>query len=629
MCGICGQYNFKNQRPVKFEAIQRMTRTLVHRGPNDEGFYISGSLGFGFRRLSIIDLEGGHQPMSDQDQSVWLIFNGEIYNFLELRSELKRFGHSFQNNSDTEVIIHGYKQWGTEVFNRLNGMFGLAIWDDKRKKLILARDAMGIKQLYYKIESGCLYFGSEIRSIIAATGEHPEIDPVSLNLFLRYRYTPSPFTLFKGIKKLAPGTMVIVENGTSLFERWYNFKPQPFSPMPSEKQAKAELLEIYQRAIKRHLISDVPVGILLSGGIDSGLLLGLMNLHGNSWPSFTVGYGDLFKYDELIEAEQTAKIFSSQHVSVKLDRKEFENSLSKIVSILEEPINTSSVVPMYFVCERASKDVKVALIGQGPDELFGGYIRHLGIHYGAYWRNLSEWLRIPLSFMISALPRNESLKRGLYSLELHNRMKRYQNVFSIMPEETIDNLFHDGILQPDSGDTILECWRDLQCLMEDTDELGGFQFLEIRSSLPDELLMFADKLSMAHGLEVRVPYLDREIVEYVERLNAHYKIRNGSRKWLHSQVCKDFLPETILSRRKKGFASNVVDDWFRDVLSCRINSILLDTNSFMFQFLQPKAVQKLLKEHISGKNNNHKILFSLVVFEEWLRSIVDNNPYQM
>ena len=506
-------------------------------------------------------------------------------------------------------------------------MFGLAIWDDKKKKLILARDAMGIKPLYYKVESGCLYFGSEIRSILVATGKNPEIDPVSLNLFLRYRYTPSPFTLFKGIKKLAPGTMVIVENGTSLVERWYKFKPQPFSPMPSEKQAKDELLEIYQRAVKRHLISDVPVGILLSGGIDSGLLLGLMNLYGNSWPSFTVGYGNAFKYDEIVEAEQTAKIFSSQHTSVKIDRKEFEMSLPKIVALLEEPINSSSVVPMYFVCERANQDVKVALIGQGPDELFGGYIRHLGIHYGAYWRILPEWLRTPLSSIISTLPRNESLKRGLYSLELSDKIKRYQNVFSIMPEETIDNLFHDGIIQPDSGDAILECWSELKSLMEDTDELGGFQFLEIRSSLPDELLMFADKLSMTHGLEVRVPYLDREIVEYTERLNAHYKIRHGSRKWLHRQICKDFLPKTILKRRKKGFASNVVDFWFRDVLSSRINSILLDTSSLMFQFLQPKAVHKLLKDHISGKNNNHKILFSLVVFEEWLRSIEDNNQY--
>ena len=621
MCGICGQYNFKNQTPVIPENIESMTKTLVHRGPDDEGYYISGPLGLGFRRLSIIDLEGGHQPMSDQKKSVWLVFNGEIYNFPELKKELEGYGYVFQTRSDTEVIIHGYKQWGEEVFNHLNGMFGLAIWDEKKKKLILARDAMGIKLVYYKVEENCVYFGSEIRAVLAANGKKPVVDPVALNLFLRYRYTPSPLTLFKGVKKLAPGTMMTFENGTCSLERWYKYKPVPFSPMPSVNEAKEELLEIYKQAVKRHLLSDVPVGLLLSGGIDSGLLLGLMNPMGNSWPTYTVGYGKSFKDDELADASQTAEIFSSQHTSVELDRETFEATLPKIVSFLEEPIATSSIVPMYFVCERARQDVKVALIGQGPDELFGGYTRHLGVHYGAYWRGLPEWLRIPLTTGISALPRNESLKRGVYSLNILDRMKRYQHVFSIMPGETIDELFQEGILPANAGDKILECWDGLSSLMENTDELGGFQFLEIRSSLPDELLMYADKLSMAHGLEVRVPYLDREVVEYVERLAAHFKVRNASRKWLHRQVCQDFLPSAIIKRKKRGFAVNVVDDWFHNSLSDKMGSYLLDTNSLMFQFLRPTVVHRLLKEHLSRESDNHKILFSLVVFEEWLRSI--------
>jgi asparagine synthase (glutamine-hydrolysing) len=558
--------------------------------------------------------------MSDQKKSVWVVFNGEIYNFPELRKELESFGHLFQAKSDTEVIIHGYKQWGTEVFNHLNGMFGLAIWDDKNKKLILARDAMGIKFVYYKIEENCLYFGSEIRAILAANGQKPGVDPVSLNLFLRYRYTPSPLTMFKGIKKLAPGTMLTFEDGASRIERWYNYKPLPFSPMPSVNEAKEELLELYKRSIKRHLLSDVPVGLLLSGGIDSGLLLGLMNLQGNSWPTYTIGYGKTFKDDELDDAAQTAKIFSAQNISIELNRETFEKALPNIISSLEEPIASSSIVPMYFVCERARQDVKVALVGQGPDELFGGYKRHLGVRYGEYWRSLPEWLRSPLSAAISSLPRNESLKRGVYSLNMSDRMKRYQHVFSIMPGETIDGLFQEGLLPPAAGDKVLECWDDLAGLMENTDELGGLQFLEIRSSLPDELLMYADKLSMAHGLEVRVPFLDREVVEYVERLSAHFKVRNGSRKWLHRQVCQDFLPKAILNRKKRGFAVNVVDDWFHSSLSNKMESFFLDSKSLMYQFLQPKAVQQLLKEHMSGKNDNHKILFSLVVFEEVLRN---------
>lgn len=620
MCGICGQYNFKNNEPINREVIERMTNTMVHRGPDDEGFYISGPLGLGFRRLSIIDLQGGHQPMSDKERSVWIVFNGEIYNFPELRRELEGFGHVFQTKSDTEVIIHGYKQWGEDVFNHLNGMFGLAIWDEKKKKLIIARDAMGIKLVYYKIESGSVYFGSETHAILADKGQKPEIDPVSLNLFLRYRYTPSPLTLFKGIKKLAAGTMIIFENGTTRLERWYKYKPKPFSPMKTEIEAKEELLEIYKRAIKRHLLSDVPVGLLLSGGIDSGLLLGLMNLNGSNWPTFTVGYGKSFKHDELIDAAKTAEIFSAKHASIELSREFFESALPKIVSFLEEPIASSSIIPMYFVCKRARQDVKVALVGQGPDELFGGYKRHLGVRYGESWRKLPKWIKTPINNIINALPRNETLKRAAYSLDVSDRMKRYQQVFSIMPEETIDSLFHEGILPPDAGDTILKCWNGLGYLMENTDELGGFQFLEIRSSLPDELLMYADKLSMAHALEVRVPYLDREIVEYVQRLSADFKVRNGSRKWLHKRVCRDFLPKEIIKRKKRGFAVNVVDEWFHSSVNSKMDALFLDDNSLMYNYLQPVYTQKLHSDHVSGKNDNHKILFSLVVFEEWLRS---------
>ncbi len=621
MCGICGQYNFISQAPVDRETIERMTKTLVHRGPDDEGYYQSGAIGFGFRRLSIIDLTGGRQPMSDQEKTVWVVFNGEIYNFSELREELERWGHVFRTRSDTEVIVHGYKQWGTGVFNRLNGMFGLAIWDESQKRLILARDPMGIKLVYYRIEDGSVYFGSEIRSILAAASGRPEVDPIALNLFLRYRYTPSPLTLHREIKKLAPGTMLIFENGSSRLERWYRFQPVPFSPPKTDEEAIEELLDIYKKAVKRQLISDVPLGLLLSGGIDSGLLLGLMKLYGDSWPTFTVGYGKTFRDDELADAAETAKIFSATNTSVELDRETFESNLPRIVSFLEEPVSTSSIVPMYFVSERARQDVKVALMGQGPDELFGGYRRHLGVHYGAWWRGLPAWIRTPLDHAIEALPRNETLKRGVYSLAIPDRMRRYQHVFSIIPGETVDGLFHDGILPPDAGDHILECWNDLTDLLQTTDELGGFQFLEIRSSLPDELLMFGDKLSMAHGLEVRVPYLDREVVEYVERLPARFKVRYGIQKWLHRGVCRDFLPATILNRKKRGFGVNVVDEWFRDSVSRKMESYFMDDSSLMYNFLQPRAVQRLLDEHKTNRNDHYKILFSLVVFEEWLRAM--------
>ncbi len=446
MCGICGQFNFKSMAPVNKTDIQAMTRSLIHRGPDDEGYFIDGPLGFGFRRLSIIDLAGGHQPMSDPEESVWVVFNGEIYNFHELKRELQSHGHVFRTNSDTEVIIEGYKQWGDEVLNRLNGMFGFAIWDVRRKRLLVARDPFGIKLIYYRIDGNAVYFGSEMRPIRALMPGRTEIDPTSLNLFLRHRFTPSPYTIVKGVHKLAPGTKLTVENGICEVSRWYKFKPEPFQPPKSPAQAKDELLSLYKDAIKRQLISDVPVGLLLSGGIDSGLLLALMNLNGSSWPTYTVGYGSSFADDELTDAAETARVLGSNHTSVNITQSIFEEALPRIVAALEEPIATSSIVPMYFVCQRARQDVKVALVGQGPDELFGGYRRHLGVRYSAVWSTLPGWVRGPISSTIEALPRNETLKRGIHSLATPDRMRRYQNVLSLLPGDQVEGLFQDGLI---------------------------------------------------------------------------------------------------------------------------------------------------------------------------------------
>jgi len=618
MCGICGQLNFSGNEPVDPETIRRMARTMFHRGPDDEGYFFDGALGFGFRRLSIIDLSGGHQPMSDAQESVWIVFNGEIYNYKELRSELECRGHKFRTNSDTEVIIHGYKQWGNDVFNHLNGMFGVAIWDVKKKKLVVARDPMGIKLIYYKLADGKLSFGSEIRPVAAAENSKPEVNPDALNLFLRFRYTPSPLTIFQGIKKLAAGMMLVVENGAVREERWYNFSPEPFSETISDADATEQLFELYRGAVKRHLLADVPVGILLSGGLDSGLLLALMNEHGRKWPAYTIGYGQSFVDDELVDAAETSSLLGARHHQVRLGQDEFEKALPDIVSHLEEPVASSSIVPMYFVCQRARQDVKVVLIGQGPDETIGGYKRHLGVHYGERWRSLPKVIQSFASSIISKLPRNETLKRGVQSLGFADRLERYQNVFSLQPAETVNGLFRDT-----NGrfPTLVEYIRPLESQMAQLDELGGFQMLEIRSSLPDELLMYADKLSMAHGLEARVPYLDRTVVEFAQRLDSHFKIRRGERKWLHRRVCEKFLPRQILKRKKRGFAVNVVDAWFQSSAKGKFNDVLLDNSSLMFQLLNPTPVKKLLDDHQSRRQDNHKLLFSLVMFEQWLRGI--------
>lgn len=627
MCGIAGQFNFLRGQPADREAVMRMAGSIVHRGPDDEGFFFDGPLGLGFRRLSIIDLAGGRQPMSDQDESVWVVFNGEIYNFPELRSELEGRGHVFRTSSDTEVIVHGYKQWGDDVLKRLNGMFGLAIWDVARRRLLVARDAMGIKMVYYRLGNECLQFGSEMRALQAVETASPELDPEALRLFLQFRYTPSPLTIQKGIRKLAPGKMLLCEKGTVQEKTWYDDSPRTFDPVPSDHRASEDLLELYRDAVKRHLLSDVPVGILLSGGLDSGLLLALMREHGDEWPAFTVGYGDSFTDDELHDAAESARILGGKHIPVQITREEFESSLPGIVRCLEEPIASSSIVPMYFVCRRAREDVKVALIGQGPDELFGGYKRHLGVRYGGNWRQLPLLARKLVSSAVGLLPRNETLKRGVNSLGTKDRLERYEGVFSLAPSVRIEGLFRDGLIGVGSDRSLVPYWESLRPQMSDLDELGGFQHLEIRSSLPDELLMFGDKLSMAHSLEVRVPYLDREVVEYAQRLPSHLKVRRGTRKWLHREVCRRYLPRELLSRKKRGFAVNVVDDWFHAKIGGGLHETLTDPQSLIYQYLNPAAVRKLLEDHRSRRNDNHKLLFSIAMVEQWLRvTISDQSP---
>lgn len=621
MCGICGRFNFLHRAPVQRHELEAMARAIRHRGPDDEGYHLDGPLGFGFRRLSIIDLESGHQPMSDQEETTWVVFNGEIYNFQELRKELESFGHVFRTRCDTEVIVHGYKQWGDEVLNRLNGMFGLAVWDVRKRRLMIARDPFGIKLVYYRAAAGSLWFGSEMRAVCVTMDERPEADPETLSLFLQYRFTPSPYTAVRGVRKLAPGTKLVAQDGAFEVSRWYQFSPAPFAPSKSAEEAGEELLALYRQAVRRQLVSDVPLGLLLSGGIDSALLLALMNENGADWHTYTVGYGESFVDDELADAAETARILKARHTGVRISRAVFEQDLSNIVASLEEPVATSSVVPMYFVCQRARNDVKVGLVGQGPDELFGGYKRHLGARYGAAWTALPAWARAPLETAIGALPRNETLKRGLYALSSGSAQDRVERTLSLLPGEQIQSLFRDGLLKADSGEKIQQCWTDLIELAPRVDELGRLQFLEVRSTLPDELLMYADKLSMAHSLELRVPYLDKDIVEYAERLGSNLKVRHGVRKWLHRQVCRRFLPAAIVRRPKRGFAMNVVDEWFRSSLGGTMASTFADEDSAIYEFLNPAEVRRLHADHVAGRQDHHKILFSLVVLEKWLRGL--------
>jgi len=618
MCGICGEYNFKSRKQVNPEELKRMTRTMVHRGPDDEGFYISGFFGMGFRRLSIIDLKGGHQPISDREKLVWVVCNGEIYNFLELRKELKGYGHVFLTKSDTEVIVHGYKQWGSEVLNHLNGMFGLAIWDDYKRKLILARDRMGIKPLYYKFNDNGLVFGSEIRALQSNNRNKRQINPLSLNQFLRYRFVPAPRTLFEGIKKLAPGTMLLVENSKYRIRRWWRFKPVLFDPVPSIEEAEEELFSLYLNAIKRQLISDVPVGLLLSGGLDSGLIAGILSQMGSYIKTYTVGFSGNFEKNELQSAKCTAELFGLNNFSVELDQDTFNNSLLKIISFTEEPIASPSIVPMYYISKRARQDVKVVLTGQGPDEYISGYKRHIAIRYGHFWRKVPGFARNLLKKFLRQLMKSEAIYRGLYSLDEKEIASRYELVLSISSIDEVDRLFLKGILSEGQKEELISFWEEFLPLIEKTDELGGFHFFELSSSLPEEQLIYGDKMSMAHGLEARVPFLDHEIVEYVTRLPESYKVRWFKRKWIHKRICRKVLPKEVINRKKIGFETPV-NEWFHQSMNSELNKILLDPKAKIYEYLDHSKVCRLVTQHLNGLKDNHKILFSLVVSELCMR----------
>lgn len=620
MCGICGQYNFKSGRPVLEGTLRGMASTIVHRGPDDEGYFCDGPVGFGFRRLSIIDLAAGHQPMSTPDGRITLVFNGEIFNYRELRSELQGKGHSFRTSSDTEVILYAYAEWGMDFLQRLTGMFGLAIWDARDKRLVVARDRFGIKGVYYRIDSQGLTFGSEMRPVVQSLGAAPQVDIAAIKLFLKYRYSPAPYTALAGISKLAAGECLVVEDGRERLFRYYRRPAGSVDRSIGAEEAAEELASLYRDAIRSHLIADVPVGLLLSGGVDSALLLALMRERGEGWRTYTVGFGDSYADDEMDDAARTAAAFGSVHDSVRLTRGDFEDLLPEVVSYLEEPIASASIVPMFSVCKKAREGVKVALTGQGPDEVWGGYTRHLGLRYASAWRSLPPPLRAAAA-AAGRLSGSETLRRGLYSLAEPDRVKRYERVFSLAPESDINRLFRPGLEGIDAERAMIDCWAGVLPDIEGLDELGGFQLLETRFSLPDELLMYSDKLSMAHSIELRVPYLDKGIVEFAERLPDGLKVRGRQRKLLHRMVARRLLPAEIINRKKRAFASNVVDGWFGSAFDGKLSDYLSDPQSRIYGFMDRGSVLRMLEDHRAKRGDYYKLLFSAVVLEEWLRSM--------
>ena len=623
MCGIAGWYD-SQRSPGKRRLLKDMLDLLIHRGPDDEGMYLDGPAALGIRRLSIVDVAGGHQPISSEDGNVWVVLNGEIYNFPELRKELELKGHVFTTRSDTEVIAHGYEQWGDECVARLNGIFGLAIWDARKNRLVIARDPFGVKPLYYFSNGNRTVWASEIKALLADPEIPREVDLEALDLFLTFRFVPSPFTMFSGIRKLPPGHLLISDEQGSRIERYSRKGIADFGRM-TEADWTCLLEDQLALAVKRQMMSDVPIGALLSGGVDSGAVVAIMSgLTRQPVRTFTVGFADGNDVNELEEARQTAALFETEHREVLLTSLDYQRLLEKMIWHLDEPIATTSALAMYSVCQLARQHVTVVLTGQGADEPFAGYPRYLGERYGAFYRCLPAAMRNHLVRpIIEQLPRNERLKRAARSLGTSNVTARFAQVYALFSDAQRAALWRPGVRR-DGGfhgaEAVIDYWRrDVQEL----DPLVQMTYVDARLWLSDDLLTYGDKMSMAASVEARVPFLDVDYMRVVEALPAHLRIRGRTQKYIHKKVIAKWLPQEVIQRPKRGF-DTPIDRWFRSELSGFVRDTLLGQDAACPQFFHRQAIDELLGEHISGRQDNRRQLFSLLVFELWHRQFISS-----
>lgn len=620
MCGICGIYNYQTGQPVDGPLLQSMAGSIAHRGPDDEGFHIDGAAGLGMRRLSIIDLAGGHQPISNEEGTVWIVFNGEIYNYPELRRELLALGHVFSTRSDTETIVHAYEEWGIEALSRLNGMFGLALWDSVRQELVLARDPFGIKPLYYADQGGRIVFGSEIKAILADESVPRAVDRATLDYLLTFSFVPSPHTMFQGIKKLPPGGMLRVSRTGLTIKRFQ--RPAAYMHLKSEAEWLEALSAGIEQAIHRQMVADVPVGVMLSGGVDSATVATLMQRHaGYPVQSFTVGFAGNFAQNEISAARRSAELIGTEHHDAVISANEYAGFLPRSLWYLEEPVATPSALAFYWICRLAREHVKVVLTGQGADEPFAGYPRHLAEYHGGWYRLLPDGLRSGIvTPLVDRLPRNEQLKRAVHSLGAREPLERLTRVYTIFDDDLKRRLYRNGLakdLFPAAVEAVQEWQQDVRQL----DGLSQMLYVDARFSLPDNLLMYGDKMSMATSLEARVPFLDLDLMSLVESLPPRFKIRGRKQKYLLKQAVARWIPQEIIQRKKIGFATPV-DQWFAGELRGYIGEQLLDAGSACGHYFEPAQVRQMIADHESGRHDYKRHLFVLLTFELWHKQFI-------
>jgi asparagine synthase (glutamine-hydrolysing) len=628
MCGIAGIFNYKTNQPVDLTLLEKMRKSIVHRGPDEEGIYINHQegIGFGHRRLSIIDLKTGKQPMSNGSKDIWIVYNGEVYNFPELKKELQGKGYHFRTTSDTEVIINFYKENGEKAFARLNGIFAFAIYDEKKKCVTLVRDHFGVKPLYYSMSNGKLLFGSEIKTILQDPSIEKELDFEAFNSFLTYRYNPSPQTLFKNIKKLHPGHYLKVTAGGNVeLKAYWDYIPKTDNAI-SEREACEEYQRLLEKAVSRQMISDVPVGLLLSGGVDSAAIGYLMQKESaGKIKAFTIGFPGKGDYNELDDAHRTTELIGLEHYGLTISQNEYLDFFYDSFNHTEEPIAEPTIPALYYVSRLAAQHLKVVLAGQGADEPLAGYHRYLGAHYIGKFGSLLQML--PFKAIAEILPRNERLKRAAYTSQFSGELQRFIGVYTIFTPLQKEHLLRGDTkkLFHNADEALVE--RLYSQTSELQDSLSKMLFIDTRMNLSDNLLLFNDKITMANSLEMRVPYLDIELVQFLESLPSSFKIKRLNMKYLHKKAVKKWLPKEIIYRKKRGFATPM-DEWLQTQLAQITKEYLNSKNSACRGYFNLDFINTMIDQHQKRKRNFQRHIFALLSFELWHRTFFENEKIE-
>jgi asparagine synthase (glutamine-hydrolysing) len=624
VCGICGKLNFDTEKSVSPGLIKAMADTIVHRGPDDDGYHISGPVGLGFRRLSIIDLNTGHQPLSNENDTVWIVFNGEIYNYQDLRQELLSKGHTFKTQTDTEVIVHLYEEFGEACVEKLRGMFAFVIWDERQKTLFMARDRVGIKPLYYWLSDKSLVFGSEIKAILADPEVEPEVVPAMIDRFLSFYYVPGEETLFRNIFKLAPGSYMVVRQGKAFVKQYWDLR---FSPEPQDiQQAEHKLLELLDECVRLHMIADVPVGFLLSGGVDSTAMLGFAEGKSDRpLSSFTLGFSAPGIEDERPYARLAARRYGSEHHEMTISSQEFSDFLPQFAWYMEEPVCEPQAVALYYVSRLAKDFVKVLISGEGGDEAFAGYQTYRGVLWVERFKRLFGPLNGVISSLLMSVNRPfQSHRIDKYAPMLTRPLEDYyysrtSSPFTYFNAHT-DELYSKDFSHRINKESSLSVAKRYLTNGAAKGCVNRMLYVDTKTSLPDDLLLKADKMTMANSIELRVPLLDHVLLEFAAKLPENFKVHGLTTKYIVKKALRDRMPNEILRRRKAGFPVPW-SAWLRTELKGWVADVLLDSESLSRGYFRKECIEKLVSENVQAGSYPKEIL-SLVSLELWHRAFL-------